>query len=122
MERERRGDAGRAVREPGHLSIEDRRFEMRRFTAGIVFLSLIVVVVLGGEVGAQSQPDGQLTVAFDASIAPTFLDPAETSGIATPFAFLYALHDALVKPLPGKDMAPCLAESWRESPDGLTYE
>ncbi len=95
---------------------------MRRFTVGTVFLSLIVVVMLGGEVGAQSQPEGQLTIAFDASIAPTFLDPAETSGIATPFAFLYALHDALVKPLPGKDMAPCLAESWRESPDGLTYE
>ena len=36
--------------------------------------------------------------------------------------FLYALHDALIKPLPGNDMAPCLAESWRESLDGLTYE
>ncbi len=36
--------------------------------------------------------------------------------------FLYALHDALLKPLPGNNMAPCLAESWRESPDGLTYE
>jgi peptide/nickel transport system substrate-binding protein len=63
-----------------------------------------------------------LAIAFDASIAPSFLDPAETPGIATPFAFLYALHDALVKPLPGNDMAPCLAESWRESPDGLVYE
>src|SRR5437879_4414331 len=50
------------------------------------------------------------------------LDPAETPGIATPFSFLYALHDALIKPLPGNDMAPCLAESWRESPDGLAYE
>jgi peptide/nickel transport system substrate-binding protein len=36
--------------------------------------------------------------------------------------FLYALHDALIKPLPGNDMAPCLAESWMESPDGLVYE
>jgi len=32
------------------------------------------------------------------------------------------MHDALIKPLPGNDMAPCLAESWKESPDGLTYE
>jgi uncharacterized protein affecting Mg2+/Co2+ transport len=24
----------------------------------------------------------------------------------------YALHDALVKPMPGKSMAPSLAESW----------
>jgi peptide/nickel transport system substrate-binding protein len=36
--------------------------------------------------------------------------------------FLYALHDALIKPLPGNNMAPCLAESWKESADGLTYE
>jgi peptide/nickel transport system substrate-binding protein len=70
----------------------------------------------------QSQPEGQLVIAFDTTIAPTYLDPAETSGIATPFVFLYALHDALVKPLPGNDMAPCLAESWTESPDGLVYE
>jgi len=50
------------------------------------------------------------------------LDPAETSGLSTPFVFLYALHDALIKPLPGNNMAPCLAESWKESPDGLVYE
>ncbi len=28
----------------------------------------------------------------------------------------------MIKPLPDNDMAPCLAESWRESPDGLSYE
>jgi len=71
---------------------------------------------------AAAQPDGQLAMAFDASIAPTFLDPAETPGIGTPFVFLYALHDALFKPLPGNAMAPCLAESWKESPDGLSYD
>src|SRR6266446_6407945 len=36
--------------------------------------------------------------------------------------FLYALHDALVKPMPGNAMAPSLAESWTVSPDGLSYE
>src|SRR5215510_6892064 len=71
---------------------------------------------------AQGPPEGELTIAFDASIAPTFLDPAETPGIGTPFVFLYALHDGLIKPLPGNDRAPCLAESWTESPDGLVYE
>jgi peptide/nickel transport system substrate-binding protein len=92
---------------------------------------VVVVVALGfalsgvalvTEVGAQAQPPDQITVAFDVSIAPSFLEPAETPGIGTPFVFLYALHDALVKPLPGNDMAPCLAESWKESADGLTYE
>ena len=95
---------------------------MRDLARRIALVLFVVLAILGTGVGAQSQPDGQLTIAFDASIAPSFLDPAETPGIATPFAFLYALHDALIKPLPGNDMAPCLAESWRESPDGLAYE
>jgi peptide/nickel transport system substrate-binding protein len=89
----------------------------------LVWLIVGMVVILGGvHAAGQSQPEGQLVIAFDTTIAPAYLDPAETSGIATPFVFLYALHDALVKPLPGNDMAPCLAESWTESPDGLVYE
>ena len=90
-----------------------------RLTGVFVF---VLVAMSSGVVAAQNPPEGQLTIAFDASIAPTFLDPAETSGIATPFAFLYAMHDALIKPLPGNNMAPCLAESWQESPDGRVVE
>src|SRR5262249_60879175 len=89
---------------------------------GAVVAVVCFIAAAAGEARAQSAPEGQLTIAFDASIAPTFLDPAETSGIATPFVFLYAMHDALIKPLPGNNMAPCLAESWHESPDGLVYE
>src|SRR5438477_12449478 len=95
---------------------------MVRLAASIVLVAVVVVGLSAGRPAAQGPPDGQLTIAFDASIAPTFLDPAETPGIGTPFVFLYALHDALIKPLPGNDMAPCLAESWKESPDGLVYE
>ncbi|HZO42114.1 MAG TPA: ABC transporter substrate-binding protein [Methylomirabilota bacterium] len=94
---------------------------MKRVTRTIL-LGLLIVAASNGAVAAQGQPEGQLTVAFDASIAPTFLDPAETPGIGTPFTFLYAMHDALIKPLPGNDTAPCLAESWKESADGLSYE
>ncbi len=94
---------------------------MRR-TTSIALLTLLALGLWSGQAAAQSQPDGQLTIAFDVSIALTFLDPAETPGIGVPFVFLYALHDALIKPLPGNDMAPCLAESWKESPDGLVYE
>ena len=93
-----------------------------RFVVGVVLVSVLLVTMPAGTVRAQSQPDGQLTIAFDTTIASAYLDPADVSGAATPFTFLYAMHDALSKPLPGKNMAPCLAESWRESPDGLTYE
>src|SRR6266581_5443336 len=95
-----------------------RGCDMGRLSRRVLLVSFVVVATWCGAVGAQGQPDGQLTVAFDASIAPTFLDPAETPGIGTPFVFLYAL----IKPLPGNDRAPCLAESWTESPDGLVYE
>ena len=91
--------------------------------ARVVFASFFLLLATwGGQAAGQNRPEGELTIAFDASIAPTFLDPAETSGLSTPFVFLYALHDALIKPLPGNNMAPCLAESWKESPDGLVYE
>jgi len=68
------------------------------------------------------EPRGQLTLAVDFSLAPTWFDPGETPAMGTPYIFLYALHDALIKPLPGNVMAPCLAESWKESDDGLVYE
>ena len=95
---------------------------MARFTVAAVLVVLASLATVRAEVSAQSQPDDQLTIAFDVSIALRWFDPAETEGIGTPFVFLYAMHDALIKPLPGNDMAPCLAESWKESPDGLVYE
>jgi peptide/nickel transport system substrate-binding protein len=92
---------------------------MRR-SMTIVFA--VVVLLTAAVASAQTTPEGQLTIAFDTTLAPSYLDPAEVAGLATPFTFLYALHDALLKPLPGNNLAPCLAESWTESPDGLAYE
>ena len=67
-------------------------------------------------------PEGQLTWGIHVSLAPTWFDPAETPGIITPFMVLYALHDGMVKPMPGKPMAPSLAQSFSASEDGLTYD
>src|SRR5438552_18899379 len=92
---------------------------MSRLAASIGLAFALALGLGSREVAAQAQPDGQLTVAFDVSIALTFLDPAETAGIGVPFVFLYALHDAPTKPLPGNDMAPCLAESSTERPNRL---
>jgi len=85
-----------------------------------VLLSLVSGVPCGVEGAAQ--PKGQMVIAVDFSIAPTWFDPGETPAMGTPYIFLYALHDALTKPLPGNRMAPSLAESWTESADGLSYE
>src|SRR5262252_8088647 len=74
------------------------------------------------EQAQKGEPSGQMTWAIHVTIAPTWFDPAETPGVITPFMFLYALHDGLVKPMPGNPMTLSLAESWSASPDGLTYE
>jgi peptide/nickel transport system substrate-binding protein len=86
-------------------------------------LVLIVVAVLGpAAITAAEAPSGQMTLVYNISIVPRWFDPSESEGLVTPFIFYYAIHDALVKPMPGNPAAPCLAESWSASPDGLTYE
>ncbi|MBI1848154.1 MAG: ABC transporter substrate-binding protein [Candidatus Rokubacteria bacterium] len=84
--------------------------------AGVLALTLIAPA------RALAAPEGQLTWAAHFAFAPTLFEPAETSGLITPFMILYALHDAVVKPMPGKGMAPSLAESWSTSPDGLVVD
>src|SRR5207245_262683 len=85
-------------------------------------LALAVLLALLAPAVVTAAPEGELTWAVHVSLAPGWFDPAETTGIITPFMFLYALHDALVKPMPGNPLAPSLAESWTVSPDGLGYE
>jgi peptide/nickel transport system substrate-binding protein len=64
----------------------------------------------------------QMTWAVHVSLAPIWFDPAEHTGIITLMKVLYAVHDAMVKPMPGNAMAPSLAESWTAARDGLSYE
>jgi len=94
----------------------------QRFASAAILVS---AMALDGLVSAaaESKPEGEMRFALYVTIAPAWLDPGETGpGNLTPFWMLYALHDALVKPMPGNGMAPSLAESWTESPDKLTYE
>src|SRR5438128_7382498 len=86
-------------------------------------LSLIMLHGGPGLAEAQRKPEGEMRFALYVTIAPAWLDPGEAGpGNLTPFWMLYALHDALVKPMPGNSMAPSLAEAWTESPDKLVYE
>jgi len=90
----------------------------------IVWLLVAAALTLGGVQGATGQPipTGEAVMAWPVTISPTWLDPSTAPPQITPFGMLYALHDALVRPLPGQKMGNSLAESWTESPDGLTYE
>ncbi len=84
--------------------------------------TLLALTILLASVAPAAAPEGQMTWGVHISLAPTWFDPAETLGIITPFMVMYAIHDALVKAMPGNPMAPSLAESWRVSPDGRVYD
>ncbi len=95
-----------------------------RLDRGVVALIAAVVLVLGTAQGARGQTtsSGEVVVSFHVTLAPTWFDPSTAPPQITPFGVLYAIHDALVRPLPGQKMAPSLSEGWTESRDGLVYE
>jgi peptide/nickel transport system substrate-binding protein len=76
----------------------------------------------GAEAQAPVKPEGEITMALYVTISPQWFDPGEVTGFITPFWLLWAMHDALVKTMPGKAMAPSLAESWTMSPDQKVYD
>ena len=111
----------------GSSTREPWEHEATRSTIPITRRNVLTLAALGAAAGVAEParaalPQGQITYAVHISLAPTWLDPAETSGIITPFMLLYALHDAMAKSMPGQLQAPCLAESWSASEDGLTYD
>ena len=79
---------------------------------GMTRREVIALTAAGLAVGAPglakaaAAPEGQLTWAAPISLATTWFEPAETPAIITPFMVLYALHDAMVKPMPGNPLTP----------------
>ncbi|HKZ05092.1 MAG TPA: ABC transporter substrate-binding protein [Methylomirabilota bacterium] len=93
----------------------------RVLAPALIATALLVLPPLGPP-RATAAPEGTLTWGVHVTLAPTWFDPAETPGMITPFMVLYAIHDAMVKPMPGQPQAGSLAESWTVSKDGLAYE
>src|SRR5438876_413203 len=97
--------------------------DKRRFAVGCVVL--VLVLLAGGlldQAPAQARPEGGMRWALYVTLSPVWFDPGEVVGQLTPFWVLYAMHDALVKPMPGNLMTASLAESWTLSADQRTYE
>src|SRR5215470_7678049 len=93
----------------------------RRLAVGLAVLSMMTVGV-HDFARAQAKPEGEMRWALYVTVPPAWFDPAEVIGVITPFWVLYAMHDAVVKPMPGNLQTPSLAESWTVSTDQKTYE
>jgi peptide/nickel transport system substrate-binding protein len=91
---------------------------LRRALIAVIALLLIPAL----RAPAAAAPEGTLTWGLHVTLATKWLDPSDTEAFINPFMVLYAVHDALVKPMPGGENTPSLAESWTVSRDGLVYE
>ncbi len=99
------------------MNVRSRRCRMAAIAA-------IVIVQLASPAWSQTpvKPEGEIRMALYVTISPQWFDPGEVTGFITPFWLMWAMHDALVKTMPGKTMAPSLAESWTLSADGKVYD
>src|SRR5438105_15752121 len=91
---------------------------MKRGPGALVLLAVILLAAAP----SFAQPSGTMTWGIHVTLATRWLDPLETDSEITPFLVFYAMHDALVKPMPGNLNAPSLAESWTMSRDGRTWD
>ena len=94
----------------------------RPLSRSVISIALAMLAIIVAPTGRAAAQGDQVTWGVHITLAPTWLDPAESSGIITPYMIYYALHDALAKPMPGQLLAPSLAESWSVSKDHLAYE
>ena len=85
-------------------------------------LILFAVLLVAPLPALAAPPPDTLVIGLHVTLATRWLDPGETEALITPFMMLYAIHDALTKPMPGKLITPSLAESWSVSKDGLSYD
>jgi len=87
-----------------------------------VIVRALLLLLLGIGVAPVASAQSQMIWGLHFSLVPAWFDPADVAPPATALVVMSALHDALVKPMPGQPLAPSLAESWRASKDGLLYE
>src|SRR5919109_680976 len=80
-------------------------------------IALLVLVVPASCFSAE----GEMRYGMHVTLPAKWLDPGDMEGFSTPYMIVYAIHDAMVKPMPAGMQTPSLAESWSEAKDHLSY-
>src|SRR4030095_16517329 len=94
---------------------QTRRFERAGHGLASLAVAVLTLFTVHGA-AARTGPTGEAVIAWQVPIAPTWLDPWSAPPQITPFGILYALHDGLVRPLPGQKLGNSLAASGRARP------
>jgi peptide/nickel transport system substrate-binding protein len=97
------------------------KIENKRLFWVVPFVVILATLFLPAPRVPAAPPQGVLKEAIHWGVSADFLDPAISGSHISTFT-LYLFHDALLKPMPDEIYAPCLAESWKISPDAKVYE
>ncbi len=65
----------------------------------------------------RTEPTGKVTYGWHLAVPPLWFDPQEAGNSITNYAFVYLVHDAMIKHFPGHQLQPGLAESFEIAPD-----
>src|SRR5690349_15977080 len=95
------------------LTSRDRR--RSRFSLALALLLGAALLPFPARAQSGKPAPGEMRWALHVTLAARWLDPAETEAFSTPFMVMYAVHDAMLKPMPAGLITPSLAESWTEA-------
>src|SRR5207247_8818191 len=83
----------------------------------LLAIALLVLVLPASCLAAE----GEMRYGMHVTLPAKWLDPGDMEGFSTPYMIVYAIHDAMVKPMPAGMQTPSLAESWSEAKEHLSY-
>ena len=101
----------------GNPDPETSGFVTRRTSLALMASSVLAAAYES----ARAATNDTLTIAVHVSLPPSWLDPSEMPALITTYMLVYALHDAMIKPMREGNPAPSLAESHTMSPDGMIH-
>ena len=93
----------------------------RSLWLAVLFSGILGGILLGSDDLLSAAPRGVLKEAIHWNNSADWLDTAIAGHYMNTFPG-YLFHDALLKPMPEGTYTPCLAESWKISPDAKVYE
>src|ERR1043166_6169231 len=84
-------------------------------------IAALVSLLASAAVAEAQAPPSQAVIAWHVTVPPAWFDPAAAPPQVAAFGMLYAIHDAVVRSLPGQRIGKSLASGWTESADGRVY-
>src|SRR5213592_3396890 len=84
-----------------------------RVLLGVILCVLVLADPMRAHPQGGKAAPGEMRWGLHVTLAARWLDPAETEAFNTPFMVMYAVHDALVKPMPPGITTPSLPSRGR---------